>query len=1431
MQLVANTDTGVAGSLNVNAGVSTTGSGVINMTGRGFVQGGTGTLTTAGGSITGTFSNAVTIGAAFSSNGGQISVTATPGITVNAQLSTAPPAGSGVLHASSGVALNVPVVLGNADIILIGTNVTAPVVTNPSVAAITTTTARMGGNVTNTGGMNILERGIVFSRTSLNSNPLIGGANVTKLTTAGSTGVFTINASALLSNTGYSFKAFARNIIGTTYTTPVSTFTTSSTEIGLVDSTFDAGSINGAIYAMAELPDGRILVGGDFTSIGGQSRLRLARLTTTGAVDATFSASVSGTVFAIAIQGDGKIVIGGNFISVNSTTVGHVARLNANGTLDSTFNPGTGADAPVLAIAIRSSDIFLGGVFGTFSGQTAGRIVRLGSNGVPNTAFATGSGFDGNVYALSADPSGAVLVGGIFSQYNGQPRANLASVFPNGNLDATVNANFGSGPNGEVFAIARQADNKILLGGNFTQFNGNSRTRLARLTSTGVLEGTGTFNATADSTVFSLAVQTDGKIIACGDFSQINSQPRVGVARLFSNGSVEGLSTFNPGSGGSGAFGALLKRDGSIQVNGSFTEFNGTPRAGLARLKNGPATYSLGVVNARLARWLRGGTAPEIQSAEFAYSTDGGTSWSALGNGVRVNGGWEISSGSLPPVGELRAQAGVSGAYANGSRSLAEDKVSFSLPGLRVFGNGNLIANGASPAIAANLTEFETVQAPGVAHVDHTFVIENVGGSSLTLTENPPVSFAGATPDDFTLIQPPATTIPAGGSTSFTVRFNPALPGLSEALVNISSNDAAFDPFTFQLIGRSSVSPAVPQKIIFLAPQFIYQGQAGVSLTAYSTADLPVSLSIVQGAAFGTLAGNVLTPVAPGVIKIAATQAGEPPVGPAVTVVKTIVVKPQPTAPTLVNLLHSYDGAPQAANVIGNTGAATITYNGSSTAPTAAGIYDVVADVDSVTLKGKLVINKAPLFVLPQSARRFITQPNPALVADYSGLQLGDTLSSVLDTPPGQRPTITTTAKTSSPGGRYPITATGGKAANYTLMYIPGHLVVETFAGSFEALLEDTATGLPVGKVEFTVASNSTLLTGVLQLTSESAPMRFKGSLSLDLVNQTATGTIPPIIRGVNSYAMTLNMPFGREFSMDVTTNSAPTHTFTTADGRAVFVPAKGQLLKHAGAHTMILEPGLPDGATVPAGAGHATAIITPQGVMKIAGRLADGVVLTAALKPGHAADYRLFARPYKRTNSHISGWLDLAKHPSLSGRRYLPSGTTNLLWQKTASQTDKSYRSGFGPVTTGVIIDPWLKPSAAQPLTQLLGIPAGDFGMVNGNIISASTVNLPTDLLLNPLNKISVTLPAANATNWSGKINPATGQLTGKFTLTDSIPAPTVTDPGATRNVTRTVPFSAAFRQPHGIAGNLGAGNAQAPALPTDATNEIQSGLLRFDP
>ena len=102
----------------------------------------------------------------------------------------------------------------------------APTITTPTQASITTSGATLGGNVTADGGAAITARGVVISQTSLNNNPAIGGGNVTNLTTSGTTGVFTVNATGLTPNTGYSFKAYATNSVGTTYTTPTSTFTT-----------------------------------------------------------------------------------------------------------------------------------------------------------------------------------------------------------------------------------------------------------------------------------------------------------------------------------------------------------------------------------------------------------------------------------------------------------------------------------------------------------------------------------------------------------------------------------------------------------------------------------------------------------------------------------------------------------------------------------------------------------------------------------------------------------------------------------------------------------------------------------------------------------------------------------------------------------------------------------------------------------------------------------------------------------------------------------------------------------------------------------------------------------------------------------------------------------------------------------------------------
>lgn len=97
----------------------------------------------------------------------------------------------------------------------------------PTVTNITMTNALLGGNVTIDGGAPIAERGLVIAQTLVNTNPQLGGTGVTKLTSAGTTGAFTVNASGLTPGTSYTFAAYATNGAGPVYTTN-RTFTTPS---------------------------------------------------------------------------------------------------------------------------------------------------------------------------------------------------------------------------------------------------------------------------------------------------------------------------------------------------------------------------------------------------------------------------------------------------------------------------------------------------------------------------------------------------------------------------------------------------------------------------------------------------------------------------------------------------------------------------------------------------------------------------------------------------------------------------------------------------------------------------------------------------------------------------------------------------------------------------------------------------------------------------------------------------------------------------------------------------------------------------------------------------------------------------------------------------------------------------------------------------
>src|SRR5205814_3802112 len=106
------------------------------------------------------------------------------------------------------------------------------------------------------------------------------------------------------------------------------------------------------------------------------------------------------------------------------------------------------------------------------------------------------------------------VVAGCLVISRGRPRTNIIA-----RLDAAtaVADSFDPNANGSVFSIAVQADGKILVGGDFTSIGGQTRNRIARLDgATGLADS---FDPNVDSNVFSIAVQADGKILAGGQFT------------------------------------------------------------------------------------------------------------------------------------------------------------------------------------------------------------------------------------------------------------------------------------------------------------------------------------------------------------------------------------------------------------------------------------------------------------------------------------------------------------------------------------------------------------------------------------------------------------------------------------------------------------------------------------------------------------------------------------------------------------------------------------------------------------------------------------------------------------------------------------------------------------------------------------------------
>lgn len=302
---------------------------------------------------------------------------------------------------------------------------------------------------------------------------------------------------------------------------------------GTLDTTFDPGlGPNDGVLALAVQPDGKLIVGGYFTAINGARRNYLARLNSDGSLDTTFKlgSGPNDWVLTLAVQPDGKILVGGLFWTINTVTRQRVARLNTDGSLDKTFAlDGTNSWVNTLAVQ-QDGKILLGGYFTVVNKVERNRIARLNVDGSLDKTFDPGKGMDESVHKLVALPNGKVIVGGEFRVVNGVRRSGIAQLNADGSLDKTFDA--GRGVDKKVKALAVQPNGKIIIGGEFTRFNGMAANHLARLNMDGSLDTTFGVGSGADNEIWTAVVQPDGKVVIGGMFGNINMVAQSHIARV-----------------------------------------------------------------------------------------------------------------------------------------------------------------------------------------------------------------------------------------------------------------------------------------------------------------------------------------------------------------------------------------------------------------------------------------------------------------------------------------------------------------------------------------------------------------------------------------------------------------------------------------------------------------------------------------------------------------------------------------------------------------------------------------------------------------------------------------------------------------------------------------------------------------------------------
>lgn len=428
------------------------------------------------------------------------------------------------------------------------------------------------------------------------------------------------------------------------------------------DAAFSAALGTGAAGFVEEVkvqPDGKIVLVGSFSTFAGVTRNRVARLLADGGLDTSFDPGTgpNSSVEALAIQADGKILIGGNFTSVAGVTRNRVARLLPDGGLDSSFAPPSGCNSTVSSIAVApNGTILISGGFTTVNGVARAGIARLATDGTLDTSFNPGAGLSfANGDVVVVQPDGKVVVAGFFQSAAGVAAGNIARFHSNGSLDTGFGGG-GAGADSWIEDLRLLPDGRFVIAGPFDSYNGVARPGLARLLPDGRLDtsfnpGAGLSPGWAES----VEVQPDGRVIAGGWFILADGQLSRGIARFLANGALD--PSFLPGSGASSdVVGLALQPDGKCVAVGYFTTFGESSARGVCRLlgdagsapPTAPASANAVALSSTSVR-LTWASSSWVSGYTIERSPEGAEEWSSVGQAGPAATSHDV--GGLAPAG------------------------------------------------------------------------------------------------------------------------------------------------------------------------------------------------------------------------------------------------------------------------------------------------------------------------------------------------------------------------------------------------------------------------------------------------------------------------------------------------------------------------------------------------------------------------------------------------------------------------------------------------------------------------------------------------------------------------------------------------------------------------------------------------------------